>query len=658
MKYIDHGDGIRRRTPESHEHRWRVRQSRLTRIAVLLACAITHVRCDGPIVLKHPEWRGLLASPGFEGTAVKGVYFFPGDRRKEPDGKYIENYTTHPLDPRDEQWNTTPSTRGWVMDRLVGAHASTLVLSYWSDMPQWSPMDVQSTTPRAVVCVRHPERKYFVERADTVPGVLDAIAGRHLVVMPAVEQGSDAECPEIPHWEFADEFPYAPSKPRQDARCVALRAQVTKSEKAVAELKTADTHGIPTQHPSAALAEAQRQLASDRLALWDCERNVAPGLVSRIGKLVELFRGRMHLWAQMYDRNGDPRYAVHILHVDSNVIDQRPEDPRDDQQFANGFTELAVRVKQLYQIDVGFTIDTTVRGTRYSAFPHEAGAALERTPSVLAIQGFASEVFSGLIKDGSDGPCVLTARGYCEPFDNNRENLERLADWKRGALGAWLDTSIPVILDVLNGYDARFVFGKVNDKPVHTGFWGDNLDGTDDRWRNWMSELKGARVKGIVFDTWNGYTEGYAAVPSREHGQTVIHWLTDLLEPPPWNCSHMHYVNGAGTQRVYGKICEKWIQLGADRAFGAPVSEELPNGGGRVQYFTDGKAIYWSGITGARATIGLIGKAYRQAGGGASCLGFPVTDEESSGADRISRFERGTVTLTPGDASARIQCGP
>ena len=35
--------------------------------------------------------------------------------------------------------------------------------------------------------------------------------------------------------------------------------------------------------------------------------------MNRIGKLVELFRGRMHLWAQMYDRNGDPRYAVHIL---------------------------------------------------------------------------------------------------------------------------------------------------------------------------------------------------------------------------------------------------------------------------------------------------------------------------------------------------------
>jgi hypothetical protein len=56
---------------------------------------------------------------------------------------------------------------------------------------------------------------------------------------------------------------------------------------------------------------------------------------------------------------------------------------------------------------------------------------------------------------------------------------------------------------------------------------------SDDRWRNWLSELKSSGIKGIVMDTWNGYTEGYAAVPSREHGAIVYNWLTDLLEPDP-----------------------------------------------------------------------------------------------------------------------------
>ena len=71
-------------------------------------------------------------------------------------------------------------------------------------------------------------------------------------------------------------------------------------------------------------------------------------------------------------------------------------------------------------------------------------------------------------------------------------------------------------------------------------------------------------------DTWNGYTERYAAVPTREHLYVVPHWLTDLLEPHPRIYSHMHCVSGQATHRVYGAICEKWVQLGADRSFGAP----------------------------------------------------------------------------------------
>lgn len=170
-----------------------------------------------------------------------------------------------------------------------------------------------------------------------------------------------------------------------------------------------------------------------------------------------------------------------------------------------------------------------------------------------------------------------------------------------------------------------------------------------------MSQLKGPGVTGITFNTWNGYTEGYAAAPSREHGWTVYNWLTDLLEPLPWHYSHMHYVNGARSHRVYGAICEKWIQLGADR-FGAPVSEELPSTLGRMQNFADGKAIYWSAATGAHEVHGLIAKTYRQEGGDASCLGLPVSDEEANGEGRVSYFQHGRIDWNPGDTRAHITC--
>ncbi|MBX3083124.1 MAG: hypothetical protein KF716_15945 [Anaerolineae bacterium] len=509
---------------------------------------------------RHPEWRGLLASSNFQGQPVKGVYFFAGER-----GSNAPLYTSHPLDERDAHWNSDPSTRTWVMDRLVKAHVNTVVMSYWSNMPQWSPMELDPSS---------------------LKGVLDAVQNRPLVVMPAIEGGFDQEHPEIPHWEFSAEFP-------------------TNAGKA------------------------------------------APGLVERIGWLAELFKGRMNLWAQMYDREGYARYAVNLLHVGSDVMDQNA--PNADEIFAAAFDTVAAVVERRFKIRVGFTLDA-IGGKRYSPYPQSAGAALERHASVLAIQGFASEVFSGKVKSNSPCPAETDWR-LCPPYDNNISNLETLADWKRAAVRDWVQTGVPVILDVSNGFDGRIVWKKVG-----AGFWGDNLDYTEDRWRNWLSLLKGPGIRGISFNTWNGYTEGYAAVPTREHGFTVYNWLTDLLEPPPWDFSHMHYVNGARTHRVYGAIGEKWIQLGSDRGFGAPVSDELPSTFGRMQHFTDGKMIYWSKTTGAHELHGIIAKTYREENGDASCLGLPVSDEEANGSGRVSHFQHGRIDWYPGDARGRITC--
>lgn len=442
------------------------------------------------------------------------------------------------------------------MDRMVAAHVNTLVMSYWGNMPQWSPMVLDATS---------------------LPGVLDAVQGRPLVIMPAIEGGFDPNAPAIPHWEFSKDFP-------------------------------TPYRGGPT----------------------------APGLVARIGELIELFDGRMNLWARVYDRNGDWRYAVNLLHVCSDLPDIT------DLEFARAFEHVARQVFKVHRIPIGFTLDI-ISGHTYVATPAKAGPVLEQQPSVLAAQGFASEVFSGKVKNGP--PCSEADWRRCRPYDNNRGgNLETLADWKRAAVHDWVVSGLPVMLDVSNGFDGRIIWKKDG-----AGYWGDNMDYTDDRWRNWLSQLKGPGVKGISFNTWNGYTEGYAAVPSREHCQTVYSWLTDLLEPDPRQYSHMHYVNGARTHRVYGAICEKWVQLGADRGFGAPVSGEEASARGRVSLFADGKAIYWSGATGAHEVHGLIARTYRYAGADASRLGLPISDEEASGAGRVSRFQYGQIDWQPGN---------
>ena len=43
-------------------------------------------------------------------------------------------------------------------------------------------------------------------------------------------------------------------------------------------------------------------------------------------------------------------------------------------------------------------------------------------------------------------------------------------------------------------------------------------------------------------------------------------------------------------------------------------------------------------------------------GADASCLDLPVSDEEPSGAGRVSRFEHGRIDWSPGDARGRITC--
>jgi hypothetical protein len=496
----------------------------------------------------HPEWRGLLASLQFQGQPVKGVYFFPGEGDNSR-----PVYTAHPTLSDDLHWNSAPESRTRVMSRIAAAHVNTVVMSYWSNMPQWSPMALT------------------VKDGLSVPGVVEAVQNLPLVVMPAIESGFDPSHPQIPHFNFQNDFP----------------------------------------HPQGS-------------------GTLAPGLIQRIGWLVQMFRNDMNRWAQIYDLNGEARYAINILHACSD------QEGLNDAAFASGFGAVAAQIEVQYRIKVGFTLDTIGSGCRYIAFPARAGAALKAQPAVLAVMGFESEVFSGKLV----------------PHDNNRSNLPNLAAWKRAALNDWVATGMPIILDVSNGYDGHLVFADSSGS-----FWGDNLGGTDDRWRNWMSELKNPGVKGIVMDTWNGYTEGYAAVPTREHGVTVYDWLTDLLEPDPRVCSHMHYVNGVRTFRVYGAICDKWVQLGGDLGYGRPLSNEEPTQYGRRSTFADGKGIYWSAATNAHELHGLIYQAYIQHGSDGGCLGLPVSDEEANGSGgRINRFQHGTITWKQGDRAAAIHC--
>jgi hypothetical protein len=73
-------------------------------------------------------------------------------------------------------------------------------------------------------------------------------------------------------------------------------------------------------------------------------------------------------------------------------------------------------------------------------------------------------------------------------------------------------------MDVSPGYDNHLVF------PAHRLVYG-----FDDAWRDALTAMvRDFGKNGIAFHSWNGYTEGMAAVPTREHGDTFWRWLRSL----------------------------------------------------------------------------------------------------------------------------------
>ncbi|HXC96341.1 MAG TPA: hypothetical protein VNU92_11620 [Edaphobacter sp.] len=215
----------------------------------------------------------------------------------------------------------------------------------------------------------------------------------------------------------------------------------------------------------------------------------APALVAQVNDLVNRYlinpkdpKYADH-WLQLFDRNGVARYAINLLHVASAQLASNA-----DSVFAAGFDRVADLVFEQTGVRVGFTLDVLVDGDTYVAIPESAGSWLEKTDAVLAIQGFIPEI-------ASDG----------------HEFGFKLDYWR-----TWLATGIPVFFDVSPGY---------NTKVFKRDPYGDNLE-----WRDGLSSAWSDSFTGIVFNAWNGYTEGFAAMPTVEHEDTDWNWIQQLFD--------------------------------------------------------------------------------------------------------------------------------
>jgi hypothetical protein len=226
---------------------------------------------------------------------------------------------------------------------------------------------------------------------------------------------------------------------------------------------------------------------------------LAPGTVSQIENLIERYLGNAAHpewageWAQVYDRNLEPRYAVTLIHASSNLLGAN-----DDEAFAAGFDLLAGKVFEDTGVKVGFFLDTLPPSSNapgaFKPSPEKTGPALATTDSILGIQSFIPEIW--MSGDPTEAQIVA---------------------WKRDYSRRWAATGVPFLMDVSPGYDASVVFP------------GSRRYGFTDTWQTALTAMVGDFAQdGLVYNSWNGYTEGMAAVPTTEYGHRYYSWLTEL----------------------------------------------------------------------------------------------------------------------------------
>jgi len=111
----------------------------------------------------------------------------------------------------------------------------------------------------------------------------------------------------------------------------------------------------------------------------------------------------------------------------------------------------------------------------------------------------------------------------------------------------------------------------------------------------------------------------------------------------------IYWSSATGAHDVLGAIREAWRALGWEQSpLGFPTTNELPTPGGTgaFNHFQRG-SVYWSPATGAHEVRGAIRDAWSALGWEQSPLGFPTSDEHTSGGVQRSDFQGGFITWTP-----------
>ena len=207
-------------------------------------------------------------------------------------------------------------------------------------------------------------------------------------------------------------------------------------------------------------------------------------------------------WARVYDQDGQERYLVSIIHVASN------QGSVTNQSFAEGFDRVADKIFTNTGIHIGFALDILPSDSyapgSFKATAAGTGPYLAQQSSILAIQCFIPEIWTGM------------------------SNENDLIAWKNTFHNGWINTGIPFIHDISPGYDAHIVFPS---SPLY---------GNNQLWRDLQTQaIINFESNSFAFNVWNGYTEGFAGVPTLQYGDTTYNWVCSLFGG---TCGHTNII--------------------------------------------------------------------------------------------------------------------
>jgi hypothetical protein len=453
----------------------------------------------GPVTIGLHPW-GRLANAGFAAKPIKTTLFYAGrpldgttfDNGCGPSANATNFYSLWPVDQQHLNWvdpadPTSSANRDFVVQSMVDAGLNVISMSSWGE--SWLPCT--NPCPQVPDCgcqkndctqiyrcfTNGPDRfcriGWFgaanMQVSPTAKNQLfDAAVSKPILIIPFIESRF------LYDWNFHDEFP---------------------------------TNGA-----------------------------LAPGLISQIEDLLNVYV--LHplnpawpaKWAQVYDQDGQARYAVSIVQVATDRLNQG--DPGADAAFAAGFDAVAQQVFADTQLLVGFFIDPiapdptsafgcpdiditktfSVYSSNFKASPEVTGPYLRRQKSILGIQCFSPE---GWI-DGRLGTGYAVDACY-------------KLNWKWDFSRRWFKTGIPFLQDVTPGYNSTLLFANRNPDG------GLKKWGYDDQWRGGLTQMvREFGQAGVVYNAWNGYPEGLAAMEVVDSNgvqlprAATIDWLKSL----------------------------------------------------------------------------------------------------------------------------------